>query len=340
MEEYTINLVRQPVPLTTEESSLFRSKKFENKYRWISKLKDRLNDVLRQRRLQYGGDEVLNVSVDYDNVRVSKEGLVSFPVIFRNRQQDKVPEGVVQGLIKKLPEIIHQQSPRQYVFRKQQTQKRQTQFLSRKEQYQKFINFYSLTSSRSPYHIFLINLISKLKPLPSFPNLLEYSSEQREKIMEGMIKDENFKGLFEDYIGKYIDSRWKEFSHFLNEKGIRLMYDDIMKSIKVFKWVYGDFPTPKLARHRLQILSFLSSHPPTLLIRLDPYQCGKLLTKRILPGDSSQVKIFRILQQEEDETSISSGQYKIPNVMVQQVQNQQIPPSERIIPFSRIVNKD
>ena len=62
MEEYTINLVRQPVPLTTEESSLFRSKKFENKYRWISKLKDRLNDVLRQRRLQYGGDEVLNVS--------------------------------------------------------------------------------------------------------------------------------------------------------------------------------------------------------------------------------------------------------------------------------------
>uniref|UniRef100_A0A6C0D1X2 Uncharacterized protein n=1 Tax=viral metagenome TaxID=1070528 RepID=A0A6C0D1X2_9ZZZZ len=351
MEEYTINLVRRPIPLTTQESSLFTStKKFDNKYRWISKLKNRLNDVVRQMDRNFMLN-MLKISVDSKNVKVSNGELVSFPIIFRTifptmQQEDKkIPQEIIQGLVEKLPEIIHQQSPHQYIFRKQQTQKRQIQFLSGKQQYQKFINFYSLTSSRSPYHIFLINLILKLKHLPPFSNLLAYSTEQREKIIEGMIKDENFKGLIDTYIGKYIDSRWKEFSDFLNEQNITLIHDDILKSIKVFKWVYADFPTPKLAQHRLQILSFLSSHPPTLFIRLDPYQSGKLLAKRIISGDSSQVKIFRILQQEdgEEDTSISSEQSKIskiPNVMIQQVQHQQIPPSERILPFSRIVKKD
>jgi hypothetical protein len=103
----------------------------------------------------------------------------------------------------------------------------------------------------------------------------------------------------EDYIKRYINDRFDELVKLLSEQDIKFVQqNNILKTNNVFKWVYADFPTPKLAKHhRLQIVVFLSHQRKrdNVLIRLHSYQPGKLLAKRQSGDGEQQVKEFNIL---------------------------------------------
>lgn len=339
MTDYT-NLITHPIPLTEEECSLFRSnKKFENKHRWISILKDKLNDVLQHPHdPQISRQPPMDIAVNYDNIKVERQSLISFPIVIRNVPQDEIQQ-ISRQLEKVLPDIIHRQSLIEYPFRQQQTLQRQKQFLYRQEPYKQFIRSNSLHSKKSPYHEKIINLIHTLKPLPPFGELQLYSMEQRKKVLDGMFENKEWRGILDDYIKRYINDRFDELAKLLAEQDIKFVkQNNILKTIKVFKWVYADFPTPKLAKHRLQIVVFLSHQRKrdNVLVRLHPYQPGKLLAKRQSGDGEQQVKEFNILQGQSQQQE-EEGE-DIPKIIIQQLQRDGTT-SQRVIPFSTIIKK-
>jgi hypothetical protein len=323
----TINLVNDRIHLSREESSLFRStKKFENKYRWVSKIKDKINQQLemgmRQRRRQPLNP--LNVKmVDYDSIKIQKDQLVSFPVQIRKGNdviniQDLQTQDKQQLDHINLGEIIHELSLLQYHTRKFQTQQRQKQFFYRQQNFRKFMTEFLKHPDTLQNEEMKIVMSSLHLP---FEHLLTLKVQERVQVIDQLFKrlklsktdqqQDMIKTAMTKYIDHYIEKQFLNFRKFLQEKQIQF---PLMKMIKVFKWVYADFPFPTLLHHRLQIVEFLHLQPSSLNIRLDPYYPGKLLVKYISSSSLPEVKIFRILEKESSHPTSSS----IPNVMLQQ----------------------